>query len=65
MNSNNVNSSSKFFTRNDCVLLNFKGKIFHAKVVFQRRGEHNEPGKVALESDEGVGYFPHHPMCSF
>ena len=49
MNSNNVNSSSKFFTRNDCVLLNFKGKICHANVVFRRRGEHNEPEKVALK----------------
>ena len=34
-------------------------------MVFQRRGEHNDPGKVALKSDEGVGYFPHHPICSF
>ena len=65
VNPNNAYSSSKFFKRNECVLLKFQGKIFQAKVVFQRRGEHNDPGKVALKSDEGVGYFPHHPACSF
>ena len=65
INSDDAHSSSLFFKRNDCVLLNFKGKSYQAKVIFQRRGEHNEPGKVALKSDEGVGYFPHHPICSF
>ena len=60
-----VPNGSKFFKRGECVILSYKGKSYNAKILYQRRGFNNEPGKVALVSDEGVGYFPHHPTCSY
>ena len=51
-----VPNGSKYFKRGECVILSYKDKSYNAKILYQRRGFNNEPGKVALVSDEGVGY---------
>ena len=58
-------NGSKYFQRGEYVILSYKDKSYNAKILYQRRGFNNEPGKVALVSDEGVGFFPHHPTCSY
>ena len=57
--------NSKYFKRGEHVRLKYMDKEYNAKVLYQRRGFNNEPGKIALLSDEGVGYFPKHPPCSY
>ena len=58
-------NGSKYFQRGEYVILSYKDKSYNAKILYQRRGFNNEPGKVALVSDEGAGFFPQHPTCSY
>ena len=66
-NPNDISAStnSKFFKRGEHVTLNFLGQAYNAIVLFQRRGFNDEPGKLALLTAEGAGYFPAHPMCKY